>query len=359
MLVSDLDTPAILIDEQKMERNLERAAEYARRHGLRLRPHTKTHKSTVLGRRQLELGAAGLAVAKTTEAEVMMGTGTPDLLVIYPVVGPQKLRRLTELARRTRVTVSVDSLEAALPISEAARAAGVEIDLLAELDAGLHRVGAAPGEALYALVDALVRLPATRWRGIAFYPGHLKSATCSLDGLCALISRTVSELSGRGHAPEIVSGGSTPLLWQSHLIAGMNEIRPGTYIFNDRNTVQSGACTVDDCAATILTTVVSVAPGRMIIDGGSKTFSSDRLSADGEVTFGELVEAPGAVFHKMNEEHGYVDLPAGSPAFKVGDRVRVIPNHICVAVNLHERLYLVRGDEVISTLNVEARGKLQ
>jgi D-serine deaminase-like pyridoxal phosphate-dependent protein len=358
MRVSDLDTPAILIDEERMKLNLRRAADYARQYGLRLRPHVKTHKSVELARRQLAVGAAGLSVAKTTEAEVMVESGTPDLLVIYPVVGRAKLERLTHLARRTRVTVSVDSLEVARPIAEAARQAGVEIDLLAEMDAGLHRVGVQPGDELLALVAGLQQLKGAHWRGIAFYPGHLRGAADNLDGLRIVLSAAVAQLRRHGHVPEIVSGGSTPLLWQSHTIPEMNEIRPGTYIFNDRNTVLSGACTRADCAATILATVVSVAAGRMIIDGGSKTFSSDRTSA-AEVTFGELVEAPTARFHKMNEEHGYVELPADAPPFRVGDRVHVIPNHVCVAVNLHERVYLVRGDEVTATLTVDARGKLQ
>ena len=139
----------------------------------------------------------------------------------------------------------------------------------------------------------------------------------------------------------------------------MNEIRPGTYIFNDRNTIGSGACERADCAAHILATVVSLAPGRMIIDGGSKTFSSDRLGSSSEVTFGEIAEAPGARFHKMNEEHGFVELLDGSPQFAVGDRVHVLPNHICVAMNLHEQVYGVRGDEVVSVWKVEGRGKLQ
>ena len=139
----------------------------------------------------------------------------------------------------------------------------------------------------------------------------------------------------------------------------LNEIRPGTYIFNDRNTILSGACSLAHCAATILTTVVSTAPGRMIIDGGSKTFSSDRLAGSSEVTFGEIREAPEASFHKMNEEHGYIDLHNTTAQFSVGDRVHVLPNHICVAMNLHETVYGIRDGEVVETWRVEGRGKLQ
>ncbi len=363
MHLSDLDTPAILIDLDIMERNLMRAADYAREHGLRMRPHTKTHKIPALGKRQLELGAVGLSVAKTTEAEVMLASGTEDLLVAYPVVGAHKVARLTELAKKVRVTVAVDSLAAAQPISDAARAAGVEIGVLAEMDAGLHRVGVQPGNELEALAGALARLPHIRWRGVAFYPGHIKdqseSGRAELEKLRATVRDAVEGLNEIGLHPEIVSGGSTPLLWQSHTIPEMNEIRPGTYIFNDRNTVLSGACGKEDCAATVLATVVSTAPGRIIIDGGSKTFSSDRLTGSSEVTFGEVRGHSKLRFHKMNEEHGFIDLNGEEPAFRVGDRLRIVPNHICVAMNLHENVYGIRGEEVEHWWRVEGRGKLQ
>ncbi len=362
MHLKDLDTPAILIELEIMERNLARTAEYGREHGLRVRPHTKTHKIPALGRRQLELGAAGLSVAKTTEADVMLSSGVKDLLVAYPVVGHAKLARLTELARKIQVTVAVDSLAAARPISDAARAAGVEISLLTEMDVGLHRVGVQPGAELEALAAGVARLPHIRWRGVAFYPGHIKdleeTGRKQLETLRQTVRGAVQGLKAKGLTPEIVSGGSTPLQWESHTIAEMNEIRPGTYIFNDRNTVLSGACGKADCAATILATVVSVAPGRIITDGGSKTFSSDRTSSS-EVTFGEVVGHEKIRFHKMNEEHGFLDLNGDTTEFAVGDRLRIVPNHICVAMNLHETVYGIRGDEVEHWWRVEGRGKLQ
>jgi D-serine deaminase-like pyridoxal phosphate-dependent protein len=157
-----------------------------------------------------------------------------------------------------------------------------------------------------------------------------------------------------------VSGGSTPTLYHSHEMPGLNEIRPGTYVYNDLNTIRSGACTMADCAASILATVVSTArPGQMIVDGGSKTFSSDRLVNSTDVTFGHLVEAPGARFPRMMEEHGFIDITRAERQFSIGDRVHIIPNHICVAVNLHEQMYGIRGDLVEEVWKVEGRGKLQ
>jgi D-serine deaminase-like pyridoxal phosphate-dependent protein len=357
--VQDLDTPALIVDLDIMERNLRRVAEYSAQHGLRLRPHTKTHKSTSLARQQLALGAAGLTVAKVGEAEVMLGAQPADLLIAFPVIGEPKLRRLTELARVTRITVALDSLTAAQHLSQAAESAGVDVGLLVEIDVGLKRVGVKPSDALE-FARLVAALPHLRFLGITFYPGHIRDQN---EQKIAELSRTSAglrnEFARAGLEASIVSGGSTPLLYRSHEIEGLNEIRPGTYIFNDMNTVASGGCALEDCAASILVTVVSHnRPDRMIVDGGSKTFSSDRAST-GEPGFGRVVDAPAAAFDRMNEEHGFIDLKTANRRFEIGDKLRIIPNHICVAVNLHEVVYGVRGGKVEEMWKVEGRGKLQ
>jgi D-serine deaminase-like pyridoxal phosphate-dependent protein len=360
----DLDTPSLLIDLDIMERNLERVARYAREHGLRLRPHTKTHKIPALARRQLDLGAAGLTVAKVGEAEVMLNAAPPDLLVAFPTIGSKKLDRLMQVAKQTQVTVALDSLAAACQLSDSARAHQIEIGVLTEVDVGLGRVGVTPGAALLELIDGVQRLPNLRWDGIAFYPGQIKkldaAADRELEKLAQMIEVTLEDLGRAGFQARIVSGGSTPTLFHSHRLKGVTEIRPGTYIFNDRNTVLSGAADWKDCAASILVTVVSTAKkGQMIVDGGSKTFSSDRPTTGEEVSFGRVVDAPEAVFTKMNEEHGFIELRDSPKDFAVGDRVRVIPNHICVAMNLHECVYGIRGGMLEQVWRVEGRGKLQ
>lgn len=364
MHIHDLETPALLIDLDIMERNLRRVADYAAANQFRLRPHTKTHKTPALARRQLDLGAAGLTVAKIGEAEVMLRAEPGDMLLAYPAIGKKKLERLMEVARATRLTVALDSAFAARGLSEAAGAAKVNVGVLAETDAGFGRVGVSPGKDLIELIGEIQRLPGLTFEGVAFYPGHVKSLDEDgmkvLDRLAAMIRAMLEELRCAGIEPRIVSGGSTPTLFHSHCLKGLNEIRPGTYIFNDRNTVASGACRLEDCAASIMTTVVSTArPGQMIVDGGSKTFSSDRLNTGDGVAFGHVVDDPRAVFHKMNEEHGYVDIRDCERKFSLGDRVRIIPNHICVAVNLHETIYGIRGEEVEEIWKVEGRGKLQ
>lgn len=364
MHVSEIETPAILVNLEILERNLARVAGYAKANGLRLRPHTKTHKSPLLGRMQLELGAVGLTVAKTSEAEVMLKAEPKDLLVAYPVVGDNKLRRLMEVARRTSLTVALDSLEAASGLSRAAAAEGLRIQVLVEEDVGMARVGLAAPRGLVDLAASISRLPGLRVVGFSFYPGHVKT----LDGeglekfraLGAKLEETSALWKAAGLPLEVVSGGSTPTLFHSHELPVLNEIRPGTYVFNDRNTVEENACTLEDCAAHIAVTVVSLSRANgLIVDGGSKTFSSDRLATGGEVTFGEMREAPEAKFVKMNEEHGYIDLAHARDRFRVGDRVHILPNHICTAVNLHERVYGIRGEQVERIWDVEGRGKIQ
>jgi D-serine deaminase-like pyridoxal phosphate-dependent protein len=364
MHISEVETPAIVVDLDIMERNLGRVADYARERGLRLRPHTKTHKSVRLARRQLELGAAGLTVAKTGEAEAMLEAEPEDLLVAFPIVGRAKLERLMAVARRARVTVALDSIEVARPLSDAAQAARVEIGVLAETDVGLGRVGVPPGRPLMALAECIRMLHGLVFEGIAFYPGHIKNldeaGQRAMGRLSELVGSICATFRSAGIEVKIVSGGSTPTLFHSHEIEGLNEIRPGTYVFNDMNTVRVGACRMEDCAAAILATVISKSvPGQIVIDGGSKTFSSDRLVNSSEESCGYIVEAPGARFHKMNEEHGFVDVTNAGREFEVGDRVRIVPNHICVAMNLHERVYGMRGEHVEEVWKVDARGKVQ
>src|ERR1035437_6079895 len=220
MHTRDIDTPALVVDLDILDRNLGRVAGYARQHGLRLRPHTKTHKSIRLAKRQLESGAMGLTVAKVSEAEVMLGAEPADLLVAYPIIGRAKLELRMEVARRTRVTVALDSVFAARQLSDAARAAQQEIGVLAEVDVGLGRVGVAPGEALVQLAQSISKFPRLRFEGIAFYPGHIKdmgeAGQRALAQLAELLRSILFDFRRAGIEAGIVSGGSTPTLFHSH-----------------------------------------------------------------------------------------------------------------------------------------------
>ncbi len=365
MHILDLDTPALLIDLDRLEANLDRAARYAAAHGLRMRPHTKTHKSPLVGRMQLERGACGLTVAKVGEAEVMVEDVPSGLLVAYPVWGESKWERLAKVASKVPVTVAIDSAEVASGLSRYASRAGVEFGILVEVDLGMHRCGLPPGEELVHLARTISGMQALRLEGVMFYPGHVNLA---VDGGTEALLRLAADLDGvlgdfrrDGLPTDVVSGGSTPTLYQSHRIPGLTEIRPGTYVFNDRSQVAMGACRWDDCAATILTTVVSsVRPDVAVIDGGSKTFTSDGMRPSGRNGFGEVLDMPDIRFRAMNEEHGMLDLGGHrGPPLQVGQRLRIVPNHVCVAVNMHETAHGFRGETVEVSWSVRGRGKLQ
>lgn len=364
MKIWNLDTPAVLVQVAVMERNLRRLAEYCTAHGLSLCPHTKTHKIPELARRQVEYGAVAVTVAKLGEAEVMVDAGLEDILVAYPLYGEAKWRRLVALARRARITVGLDSLEVAAPISECAKREGVRVGVLVEFNTGFRRCGFPVEPSSLATVRRIRELPGVDFRGVMVYPGHFLKAPEERERLLEKENGRLAALrelfDSEGIPCGVVSGGSTPTAYMSHRFQWVNQIRPGTYIFNDRNTVGCGASSWEDCGLTVLTTVVSTSvTGRAIIDGGSKTFSGDRLSTGDGEGFGRIVEDPAIRFVAQSEEHGHLDLERARLRLKVGDRLRVIPNHVCACVNMHDRIYGVDGEDVVAQWNVAGRGRVQ
>jgi D-serine deaminase-like pyridoxal phosphate-dependent protein len=358
MHISELDTPALLIDRAVMLRNIRRAQEQCSAHGIALRPHMKTHKLPPVARLQVEAGAVGLTCAKIGEAEVMADGGIDDLMVAYPIWGAAKLERLIRLAERVRLSVAFDSETVAAGIARAAREARATVGALVEVDTGTGRCGLPPGEALLELCRWVADQPGLEFRGIMTYQGYLQGPEPQrIEGLNAESERIegiVASLAAAGLRCEVVSGASTPNLFLCHLLKGVNENRCGTYVFNDGNTVRSGAVNWDDCAARVAVTVVSTAvSGQVIIDGGAKTFSGDGGS--------RVIEDPGATLVKMNEEHGYLKLSAADPArrHRVGDRLHIVPTHVCTCVNMHDRVWVHDGGQVVDCWEVAARGKLR
>ena len=362
MHICEIDTPAVLIDLDVMQRNLRRAQDYCTSHGINLRPHMKTHKIPQIGRMQVEFGAVGLTCAKLGEAEVMADAGIEDLMIAYPIWGEQKLKRLLALADRCRITVVFDSPEVADGISRAAGAAGKRIGALIEIDTGTGRCGVAPGSELTALCRKVMDLPGLELRGLMTYQGYVRGSTEERQALMRAegerLRRLLDDLQSQGIDCPVVSGGTSPSLLFSHLIQPVNENRSGTYVFNDRNMVGADAVTWDDCAMRIAVTVVSNAvPDQIIIDGGSKTFSSDRTSRwEG---FGRVVEDPDLLFRAMNEEHGYVGRNGSTQKHPIGERLHVIPNHVCTAMNMHDEVWVHRGGEVVDRWPITARGKIR
>jgi D-serine deaminase-like pyridoxal phosphate-dependent protein len=359
--LSELETPALLVDLDRMERNLDRAASYARSHGLRLRPHTKTHKSPLLGRAQMQRGAAGLTCATVHEAEVMAEV-SDDVLIMYPPVGAPRATRVAQLARRARVTVALDSEQAAQDLSRACAAAGTRVGVLVELDAGMHRVGVASIDAGVSLAQAVSRLPGIELAGIAFYPGHVRAHVAEhaphLASLTAFATEARGAFERAGLPATVVSAGSTPTIWETHLIGGVTEMRPGTYIFNDRTTSEIGACSPDDCALTVLATVVSTAvQGQAVIDAGSKALGREPIRGVAGEGFGALLDRPEVVVKGMSEEHGLLDLSGTDWRPRVGDVVQVVPNHVCYVVALADLVYGARAGVLENSWPVAARGR--
>jgi D-serine deaminase-like pyridoxal phosphate-dependent protein len=360
--IADLETPVPVVDLDRLARNLDRAADYATAHGLALRPHIKTHKSPRIAAEQLKRGAVGLTCATPFEAEVMSGV-CGDILVAYPPVGASRANRIAAIPEQVRVTVALDSMQAVEDIAAAARAANRPVRVYVELDLGMHRVGTPKLDDAVALARAVRERPPLEFAGIAFYPGHVREAVSQqgdrLHELSGAVRGAIDTFDRAGLHPAVVSGGSTPTLWNTHEIDGVTEFRPGTYVYNDRTTAAIGACDWDDCAFTVLATVVSTAvPGQAVVDAGTKALGREPMrgtdSADG---FGCVLGHKDVVVKSMSEEHGMLDLSKSDWKPQVGEKVRIIPNHVCIVVHLNDVIAGVRGDVVETTWPVAARGR--
>lgn len=363
MRIADLDTPSLLVDMDRLEANLDRMARTVRAADLRLRPHTKTHKTPEIAKMQLARGAVGITVAKIGEAEVMADAGVEDIFIAHQVVGEKKIERLVELANRAKVAIGIDSMEAAAPLSMAFAQQGMRLPVLLEVDVGLRRCGVSPEDAPI-LAREINTLPGLSLVGIFAYAGQVYAARNENEvaGIAAFECRTLTEvahrLSNLAPVEGWVSGGSTPTAAHYTAGCGLTEIRPGTYVFNDRMQIDRWSARPEDCALTVLATVVSTPkPGRAVLDAGSKSLGTDQ--APESPGYGMLKEDNGAVLVKLNEEHGFLDLTDAELKLRVGDRVEVIPNHCCTTVNLHDEMVAVRKGEVVETWRIAARGKIK
>ncbi len=372
MRLDDLPTPQVLIDRGRAIRNIERVQQMASAVRLRLRPHAKTHKSPVVARWQIERGAVGICCAKLGEAEIFADAGVADIRLPYPV-NPSNAVRLIALMDRATMSIIVDHLDVARGWSDAMQRAGRTLDVLVKVDVGFHRCGIDPAAEGARFIQAVAAMPGLRLRGLLSHAGHAYNAS-SDEELCAIaqqeaetLTRLRDDARRDGIALEEISVGATPPLRFSVRQRGVTEVRPGNYVYFDRTQVALGAATLDDCALTVLATVVSKHPGRIILDCGSKTLTSDQargitpaagygavLAEDGESPR-HVVEA--LTIERLSEEHATVRV-TGSTALEPGDRVRVVPNHACTVSNLVDAVRLVEGDRVLETLPIAARGRI-
>ena len=350
MHVEDLETPVPVIDLDRVEHNLAKMQAYCDRHGLRLRPHIKTHKMPLLAHRQVELGACGITCQKLGEAEIMADAGLDDILVSYPLIGGAKALRLAALARRVTMGVAVDSPLALETAAEAARAAGRPIGVLVEFDSGNKRTGVVSVDQALALACRVAEADGLRFDGLMTYP-----STAATPEFVAEAKRRFAEA---GHAIPVVSGGGTPNAWHAHEIAGLTEIRVGTYIYHDRATVAAGTASLEECALHLHATVVSrPTEDRAVIDAGTKSLTSDLVAPTAGSGYGLVIGYPDAVIERLSEEHGVIDLSRCDRKPGLGERVRIVPNHVCVVSNLHDEVVVSRAGRVVDTWRVAARGK--
>jgi D-serine deaminase-like pyridoxal phosphate-dependent protein len=347
--INDIDTPAVLIDLDRAMANIARAQAHANAHAMKLRPHIKTHKLPFFAKKQVDAGAVGITCQKLGEAEVMADAGLTDIFLPYNILGAAKLARLAALHRRITISVTVDSDVSLAGLAAAFTDRTHALKVLIECDTGMGRCGVqSPDEAL-ALARKIAAAPGLRFGGLMTYPAAGRQRDAE-----EWLARAVQQLAAAGIACETVTSGGTPDLWASGGNKVVTEYRPGTYIYLDRYQVAQGAGTENDCALTVLSTVVShPTADRAITDAGSKALTSDTLGMTG---FGTLTGHPGALVTGLSEEHGTVTL--NGAALSVGDRVRILPNHACVVSNLFDEVHLISGDKVIDILTVAARGRV-
>lgn len=352
-IARDYGTPAVVIDMDVVERNIARVQAQCDAAGVANRPHIKTHKSPYLAKLQHAAGARGITCQKLGEAEVMADGGLDDILISYNLLGEEKMARLAALMRRADVTVVADNAVVVAGLQQAARLSERPLKVAVECDTGRKRAGVeTPAEAI-ALAKQIGATAGLSFAGFMLYPtedGWPAAQTFYDDAL-----RGVREA---GLEPAMVSTGGSPNLKNLGKLKGATEHRPGTYIYNDRMQIAAGVVTRDDCALRIYTTVVSrAAQDRGIVDAGSKTLTSD--PGGGLDGFGLILEHPHARIVRFAEEHGMLDLSRSNARPAIGDVLRVIPNHVCVVVNMVDEVLMVRGEEIVGTLAVAARGKLR
>jgi D-serine deaminase-like pyridoxal phosphate-dependent protein len=352
-IAREYGTPCAVIDMDRVEGNIARIQVACDTAGVTNRPHIKTHKSPLLAQMQVAAGAKGITCQKIGEAEVMAEAGIDDILISYNLIGEEKMARLAALQAKAHMTVAADNSTVIAGLPQAATVSGRPLSVVVECDTGRKRAGVeTPGEAI-ALAREIAASKGLQFAGFMLYPTETGWTEAQ-----KFFDEALAGVRALGLDATMVSTGGSPNLKNLGKLKGATEHRPGTYIYNDRMQVAAGVADWDDCALNIYSTVVSRAgPDRGILDAGSKTLTSD--TGGGLEGHGLILEHPEAKIARFAEEHGFLDLARSNTRPVVGDVVRIIPNHVCVVVNMMDEVVMVRGDEIIGTLPVAARGKLR
>ncbi len=346
----EIDTPAVLIDLNVADRNIAKFQAHCDAHGLKLRPHIKTHKLPLLAKAQVAAGAIGITCQKVSEAEAMIAEGDiEDVLITFNIIGAEKLRRLRALSERVKLSVVADSKAVVDGLSEAFATHSIALDVLVECDTGAMRCGVTSPDAAAVLASYIDKKPGLTFAGLMTYPPAGDEA-----GVQAWLTKAAEAAADHGLSVRVISNGGSPGMWQAQDVPIATEYRIGTYIYNDRSLVARGVCTWDDCALSVLATVVSVpAKDRAVIDCGTKVLTSDLLGLDGS---GHVLDRPDITVAGLSEEHGVLTAPHIN--LTVGERVRIVPNHACVVSNMLDEVVLVRGTAIEKAQRVAARGRV-
>jgi len=350
-IIENFGTPCAVIDLDIVERNIAKAQTLCDNASLANRPHIKTHKSPILAQMQIDAGARGITCQKLGEAEVMANAGITDILIATNLLGAARSGRLAALQKRTPLKICADNPVSVSEYSKAATIAKRVLDVVIECDTGQFRAGVETPLEVIELAQIIKADPMLNFAGLLFYP-----ALDSWPQTQLFYDKVAIMLRDIGLSAEIVSTGGTPNFINLGQLSGATEHRAGTCIFNDRMMINANVATLEDCAYQVYSSVVSRGgPDRGILDAGSKTLTAD---TGGLVGFGHIVEHPTATINKFAEEHGFLDLSGCNDKPDVGDIVRVIPNHVCVSVNMFDQLIAIRGGEIEQIIPVAARGKL-
>lgn len=348
--IETLDTPCVVVDLDVARRNIRRLQEYLDAHGVANRPHIKTHKLPLLAHWQVEEGARGITVQSVGEAEVMAAAGITDILITYNIMGDDKVRRLAQVACIANISVAVDNEVALNAVASAAVLSGRTIGVLIEFESGKKRQGVVTPEEAVVLARQASGRQNVEFLGLLTYPNS--------GAVPSFVAKTKELLAAEALSLKAVSVGGTPGVWEAQGLGVATEYRAGTYVYNDRNSVAAGAAALEDCALHVHVTVVSrPTEDRGVIDAGSKTLTSDLFRGDPDGGYGLILEYPEAVIWQLSEEHGAVDFSACATKPMVGERLRVVPNHVCPVSNLHDEVYAHLGGVVHAVLPVAARGK--
>ena len=348
----EFGTPAVVIDLDRVDKNIGRVQGVCEAAGVANRPHIKTHKSPVLAKMQIAAGASGITCQKLGEAEIMADAGIENILVSYNLIGAARSGRLAALRKRADVTICADNPVTLAAYAEAAAAAKAPIGVVIECDTGRKRAGVETPKEVVDLARIVRDTDGLEFRGLLLYPTE-----GGWDAAQRFHDEAVAGLRSLGLEPGIISTGGTPNLPNVGKLKGATEHRAGTYIFNDRMMIACDLATEEDCALHVYATVVSRAgPERGILDSGSKTLTAD--PGGGMDGFGHILEYPQARIGAFAEEHGFLDLSRTNQRPNVGEVVRIIPNHVCVVVNMVDQLIAVRRNEIVDVLPGAARGRL-